>query len=311
MDLETINQLYQALAEPLAKVLGNHFREGSFRPMEKRGLVADEALKIIFLSPKGKPTAFILYSSPRSPDLVARSMRRARQAKQLLGNDLGRVILSPLAEGEIKGLSYAILPYCNPLSNWAPIWRFQRLILRPALFKWLLEVTKHTVAGVEQAQAEEQFLQPLRRLVTLESISESIRAAANNAIKRLTAGTWKPRTVLMHGDLWKGNVLIGVTGSMGLKWKNRFAIIDWASSLPEGYAFFDLVRLAQSMNLRGRGFMKEVRMHCRLLDCEPSDAAGHLLSALGYLAESLEYFPLKRFAQMAELCFEFLRNISV
>jgi hypothetical protein len=69
-----------------------------------------------------------------------------------------------------------------------------------------------------------------------------------------------PNYVLMHGDFWKGNILIAPKADFpaaGTRWNERFVIIDWPGSITQGYAMFDLIRLAQSFRLSSNALKRD------------------------------------------------------
>jgi hypothetical protein len=113
----------------------------------------------------------------------------------------------------------------------------------------------------------------------------------------------------MHGDLWIGNVLLRDATS-GLKgaWSDRFVIIDWPGSMLRGHAIFDLTRLTQSISTGERALASELIRHCQALQCDPEDAVGYLLAALGHLEMNLEQFPFDRFMGMATACYHQLER---
>jgi hypothetical protein len=236
--------------------------------------------------------------------MVERAMRRAREAQRRLAPADRASILEPMLEGRAHGLSYAALPHCDGLAESRLVWWGQRALLRRPLFDWLRRSTASTLQDVEPDRIDPDFAEPLRRMASLEAGRPGFRAAACRAADRLETGAFRPRHVLMHGDLWKGNVLIRRdAGSPGRRrWRERFVVIDWAGSESRGHAIYDLIRLAQSMALGRRSLRREVEAHCRLLGCELVDARSHLLCALGHLAGHLEYFPVSAFARTAESC---------
>jgi hypothetical protein len=252
----------------------------------------------------------VLCSGPVSPSMVKRAMIRAHQAKAILGASTGALILDPLAEGSVGGLSYAVLPYCIGLSDSRPVWWIQRALLRPFIFNWLWHVTECTVRDVAPATIKYSFVEPLRRIASLDLISERMRTAAERAVKRLDAGTWTPRHVLMHGDLWKDNILMRTANHAHeqRRWRDRIVIIDWAGSQIHGYAIYDLVRLAQSMHLNARRLRSELDRHCRMLRCAPTDAMSYILAALGHILMNLEHFPIDRYVRLSESCFTRLEH---
>lgn len=312
MNRPTVGDLSRWLDDPLVDALGDRYGKLEISLLSQANTVVDGTTVLLLRDPAGQSRAVVLCSSPVAPGMVQRAMTRAQQAKVVLGASAGAPILDPLAEGSVRGLSYAVLPYCNGLSDSRPIWWIQRALLRPTIFNWLQRATECTVRDVEPAAIDRSFAETLRCMRSLVPISNGLRAAASLAAERLDAGAWTPRHVLMHGDLWKGNILIQPANRAveRLKMSDRFVIIDWAGSEIYGYAMYDLVRLAQSMHLNARNLRREVDRHCRLLRCEPADATSYLLAALGHIAMNLEHFPIDRYAHMAESCYTTLARIS-
>jgi hypothetical protein len=298
------------LDDPLADALGDRYGKLEVPLLSRANTVADGTTVLLLRDSAGQSRAVVLCSTPVSPDMVQRAMNRAHQAKVILGASTGATILDPLAEGSVRGLSYAVLPYCNGLSESRLVWWIQRELLRPSIFDWLWRVTECTVCDVEPAAIDRSFAEPLRRIASLEQMNDGLRAAAERAAERLDTGAWTPKHVLMHGDLWKGNILIRKANRAveQRRWRDRFVIIDWAGSEINGYAMYDLVRLAQSMGLNARSLRSEVDRHCRLLRCEPADATSYLLAALGHILINLEHFPMDRYARVAESCLTTLEH---
>ena len=93
----------------------------------------------------------------------------------------------------------------------------------------------------------------------------------------------------------------------GLPRRDRFVIIDWPGCRFDGHAIYDLVRLSSSVGASRRNFAREVAGHCRLLECEPVDAIGYHLAAVGSIGLDLEYYSPKRYRNMVERTSEYLR----
>lgn len=308
----SLDELRERLKEPLAQALGTSANVGEVSLLCEAKTVADDYSKLLVRDQHRRPVMVVLCSSPVSPQLVRRGMQRARAAKRALGPALGRVILDPLGEGDIAGCSYSILPYCRPLSNKRLIRRIQRRMMRPVVLRWLRSATAATVAEVDPQELQHAFMNPLTHLEGLLAVSDHLRHAASGALRALDHGTWTPCHVLMHGDLWDGNILIhhaDPTG-FGWPWGTRFVLIDWPGALLNGYAIYDLLRFAQAMSLQGRQLRREVESHCRILGCRFEHARFHLLTSLGYLAMHLEHFPPARYAKMSASCVRVLEAIG-
>lgn len=310
INVPTAEELKRWLTVSLEGTFGSTFDK--FELLSRNDKVVDGSTVYMLHSTKGQFHAVVLCSPPTSPNLIQRAMDRSHQAKLMLGNT-GRVpILETLSQGSVHGLSYAVLPYCTALSERRPVWWIQRALLSPLIFDWLWHATEATLRDVDPSAVDDSFAIPLKHLMSIKSLDSQMKSAALLAIERLASGAWVPRHVLMHGDLWKGNILIRPRNraSRRLKMSDRFVIIDWGGSEASGYAIFDLIRLARSMRLGKRKLQREVRRHCDLLRCEPADATSYLLTALGFFAMNLENFPMHRFLHMAESCYAVLAHNS-
>lgn len=302
MEKPSADQLSLWLAEPLADALAGRYGVLHATSLSRGDMVADGTTVLLLSDASKRPQAVVLCSAPIAPEMVQRAMRRAHQAKMALGELDGARILDTLAEGSVHGLSYAVLPYCNSISKLCGVRWVQRALLQPLVFDWLMRVAQSTVKCVEPAAIESAFAEPLRRLAGLQGISDGLRAATLHAAARLGSGAWSPRQVLMHGDLWQGNILIRTAGRSAQRWRDRAVVTDWGGSRVDGHAIYDLIRLAQSMRLPAKDLRRELVRHCRVLECDLADARSHLLAALGGIMMNLEHFPMNRYLCMAESC---------
>jgi len=293
-ELLTALELADALAGPVGEALASIARVGSIEPLGPDKPVADQTYKYLVVSSEGKHLAVVLCSPRVSPGLIARGNRRAAEAKRALGPELGAVVLDPLGEGRVDGLSYVVLPYCEPLGEKRLAGWLQRRRVRPRVLDWLLGLTRQTMRDVSEADRHGRFIRPLGRLASAVDACDDVRRAAEWGLKSLEKGGWTPRYVLMHNDLWKGNILLDRGGGI--------VVIDWPGSLMDGYGVYDLLRLADSFGLGDRALGEQVRAHCRVLGCDPRDAVSHLAAGLGHMMDHLDHFPMHRFLPLAEKC---------
>jgi hypothetical protein len=243
--------------------------------------------------------------------MISRAVLRSRDAKSLLDIASGNHILDPIFEGRVQERSFAVMPHCENLSNIRPVWWLQRWALRKPLFGWLQSVTAQTARAVPDDDSLINFARPLEFISSFKIMNREIKSSAIHAKRRLLERKWMPSYVLMHGDFWKGNILIGPTADFpaaGTRWNERFVIIDWPGSITQGYAMFDLIRLAQSFRLSSNALKREIEAHCRILRCDESDAISYLLTALGHIGENLENFPPESYARMATSCYATLAS---
>ncbi len=71
---------------------------------------------------------------------------------------------------------------------------------------------------------------------------------------------------------------------------------------------YDLIRLAESLDLVRSQLRQNVAAHCKILGCNLEDSHHYLITALAYIALHLEQFPLERFIEMAMSCLETLEK---
>jgi hypothetical protein len=264
---------------------------------------ADATAKLVFRNQAGRPRAILICSNPVAPGAIATAVAAAAHAKTLLEGNAKEAILDPLATGVVDGLSYALYTWCLPLSNHRLLWPLQRRSLRPRLLQWLREVLQATRRDVSDGAVEQSFLAPLRYVADAMDLDPAIRHAATLASKRLCQGQWRPKFVLAHNDLWKGNILLGGPPSVSA-WSGQrpFVVIDWVGSCEKGLAIYDLVRLADSLRMRQSALAGEIREHCTLLDCDPIDSRGYLLASLGMLRLWPGDFSRNRYLQLVSDC---------
>lgn len=290
----TPKRLAEELAGPVGEALLSTTRVGSIVPFGDDKPVDDQTFKFLVRSSEGDRVAVVLCSPVVSPDLITRSSFKAREAKAALGPELGRAVLTPIAEGEVRKLGYAVLPYREPLSDKRLAGWLQRRRVGPKVLDWLQGVTRQTMCDVSDAETFASFQRPLWLLAEAVDASDAVRRAAEIGIRGLEQGRWKPRFVLMHNDLWKDNILLDADGGI--------VVIDWPGSTVKGYAMYDLVRLADSFGMSDRVLGEQVRAHCRILGCDPKDGVSNLAAALGYLLGDLDHFPMHLFLPMADKC---------
>lgn len=298
-----------SLAEPFAALLHRellgtvmqpHGRLGAVRPMVLPRIVPERADRFLVLDARARRTAVVAVSAADRPRAQLEAAKRAVAARRMLGARLGAAVLVPWHIGEIDGLYFAVTPYRAPLSEQDSIRHLQRLHLRGHLLQWLHEATVRTVRRPTAFQGTREFLAPLRALTERSVHGERLRLAACETLEALSCGTWKPRLVLAHNDLWEGNVLRAPEGPF--EWS--FALIDWGGARVRGHAIYDLVRLADSFGLSGRSLARQLELHAQALGCSPAQTKHHLVAALAWLAANLDEWPPESFTQVADHCLE-------
>ena len=301
----------EELRGPLAASLG--IEAESLRvTLAYRGQLVDSTSIFLASTARGDVLGAVMWSPEAAPEAVAYSMAKAEAASALLPPELASRVLVARAQGRVAGRSFALVPFCKPLGRVRPLWWLQRLPVREAVLEWLRWVCRTTARAVPPADVATAIQEPLTRLAAAEAATPGLRDLARAALVRLTDARWKPRRVLMHGDLWQGNLMVRApVGSADLDWARRVCLIDWGGSESEGYAIFDLVRAADALRVTPQRLQREVLAHCRALGCEPADAPSHLAAALAHVHSHLGEFPLERFVGMADTCRQTLQRAAL
>ena len=272
--------------------------------------VADDPAKLLVKDLRGRKLAVVLVASPVEPELVGRGMRIAGEAKHVLGESLGCVILTPLGEGTIRGLSYTILPFQRPISEGMIARRYWRLVLRPKVLDWVAGISERTATRVDDVDVQSTFEVPLEHLAALETMHPEIRSAARNSLLQLKGSEWEPYSVLMHGDLWEDNLLLA-SPSPWFSTDRRnppFVVIDWPGATLRGYPMYDLLRITHSMRLGNSALRREISRHCEIFGVGAAGAVGHLLACLGHIGLNLGCFPMEMYTAMSMTCFNDMRK---
>lgn len=293
-----------------AKRLGIAVENSPFLPsaLSLEDAPADASFKAIFKNAAGQPRLFLLCSNSLNPDLIARNVAKARQAKELLGIPLGDTIQMPLNEDRFEGLTWALFSLNQPLSNDPWRWRWEKARLAWPVTTWLTNVVRKTKRLIPEHDMAQTAIAPLKAFSENEDFPMDFRQRANLAIERIESGTWQPQTILAHNDLWKGNVMLPGPDHPGSA-PPKFTVIDWAGSSTKGFAFFDLMKLARSFKFPGLFTKQVIRKQCTILECAEDDIMGYLLAGLGALGMNLENFPPRIYVQMASECIEDLHRI--
>lgn len=262
-------------------------------PLVEHGkvLMADDApSRAVVIDSRGEPYAVLFVSTPVDADYVAHSVANAVAAKRLLGDDLGSVILDPVAAGEFRGLSFALWPWHRQSTNIRGLAYLQRWILLPRVLGWLREATQRTAQIPVEEEIQAIFARPLARIARDERFPLTFREAARAGIDRLESGTWRPRVVLQHKDFGHWNLLVPRGRAQRRQFPRGFILIDWSGALLRGYPFSNLLTRARTSKVPSRILRSELASHCRILNCEVIDILPNVLAGLGFIGEHLGHF---------------------
>jgi hypothetical protein len=273
--------------------------------LDQDASVADKPLKLIIEGRRSRPEAVVICARPADPAIVRRAVVRARQAAEMLGPRVGAVPLLPLADGTFGELSYVILPWHQPALQMGPR-RVRRLWTAARVLGWLRDAVSVSARAADDVTRPRRLLE---RLAGDARFGAAVRGDARLGLERLDAGQWRPKTVLVHNDLWLGNVLLPARTRCPDTNRYRFFLIDWAAAEMAGYPFWDLSRLCDSFGVPTPWARREIGRHCAILGFEPQDALSSLLLAIAHLGAQLRYFPVERYVHMSELMHEYLKGL--
>lgn len=254
---------------------------------ENKG-VADATQKfILHVSPSRR--FILIVSSSVSPFMVSRNAERMRMARSLLRHDAQGAIELPLAEGEYEGRTYAVWRLRKPLSFNRVLGKIQRAIICPSVFHWINEVAVQTL----HYHGSEELGTYVERLMAVPGLSDRAKQLATVYHRGFLTEEIAPLRVLQHGDFWIGNVLKAPNAP-------GFIVIDWPGATADGLPFFDLVKLALSINMTPKQFHSQLRRYSELISCNIAMALPYVVAGLGRLHAELEYFPEHRFLALCE-----------
>lgn len=246
--------------------------------------------KTVFVG-KGAGGLVVIVSPREFPGIVAEECHKAAEMRSFLG-ELGAPILEPMDTGCIDGSTYAVLPYRRPLSQKRVLGRLELLRIQRHVCNWLV-----LIAQRHGAETDVSTYRGALSALALRAPSGGATAAHLTAAERhLRSGRFLPRSMPMHGDLWKANVLHGEPGSA------PFTLIDWLGSARGGFPVFDLVRAAQTFCLTPKALYAQLELHRRALGCQLEDLPVYLLGALGHCAARLGEMSPAVFLAMADDC---------
>lgn len=279
---------------------------------DQKNDIPDETIKVLIKNNCQQNIAFAIFSSPLNPGHVHRGIKNVELIKKQITKELANHIVDHIDEGDIDGLSYAIWPFYQPLSNSRLPWFVQRKALSGSISDWLLSIAQKTSVIATSEKIETKFIDPLHFLSKLFSNNQFLQKKVHESLKCFDDKSWRPVNIVAHNDIWKGNILLNkyisylpfVSHPEGAKW----VVIDWSGSQIHGYPIYDLVRFAQSFKLSTGQLRQQLARHCDILHCDFNHARCYLVCSLAHLAMNLEYFPVHRFIELAGSCLALVDN---
>jgi aminoglycoside phosphotransferase (APT) family kinase protein len=145
-------------------------------------------------------------------------------------------------------------------------------------------------------------------LVKTQRADGPLLRIAGAALIDLESGAWQPRFVLMHGDLWRGNVMLPGRPRAMLRAlrSGAFAVIDWGGSDPDGIPFFDLLRALDSFGASTSTARSYLHTYSATLELPITDAPKYLASAWAYVLANSAHMPRELFETAQQRSFDLL-----
>lgn len=256
----------------------------------------DATTKIIARDPRGKPSGFVLMSSPVAPGMVRRGTDRARTVADALPENLAHVIIRPLAEAEYRGCTFALFPFRTPVATGRLRRKWQQRRLGHALLDWKAAVSARTANPCSQPNSRTAFRTALHAASTYDGLPPTLKQAAQHALERMEHDAWLPCSTMAHNDFWWSNVVLSPPDESA---DHGFQVVDWASARLDGFGVYDLLRMLGSLGLPTSKGQYWIKREAEALRCDVKDLEAHLAASLGDLSMHLEHFPRHRFVTMA------------
>lgn len=291
--------LDENIVKTLTKLLNVDEQEIIAQPLQTEVLVNDTTQKIIIsIGKSALPTAFVLISAKKTPGAIKSGYEKVSELAKRVGPALAKNLLMPLEVAETNGLTYSISRYHKPLNTNLLIKKLDNWRIGRPLINWVIAVAKATKTAANRQEIETSFMQPLLALSKADGLKPAYKKIALEALDAVNNGSWQPSFICAHNDLWCGNVLSSK--------QHKFVLIDWDGVLLNGYAFYDLVRVAGSFGFKKTRFNHVFKQYCNAMQCNEIQAKYYLISAFAFLHSDLGGWQLERFITLLESCMDYL-----
>jgi hypothetical protein len=273
------------------------------KPVFKAG-VADSP-DIFQVDEKRGPGAVLILSNDQQPAFARIGADAAQDAANCMADRLAQHVLVARQIGRWNTKSFAIYKRSQPLSPQKGMRALQLKFIKTDVLGWLAAVAKDTKTQIDQFDVQQTcFQDPCRYLIDDAAMPPAIKMQAQRTLSGIEDQTFKPVTILQHGDFWSGNLLLARGWPLTRSGLRHFEVIDWGSSTTAGYPFIDLLRFTRSLALSEPKISKHVREYCRVADLQPSDLLHYVTVASGHLGLNRGHFPHERYIAATKRLFE-------
>jgi hypothetical protein len=290
-------QFSPIISEAINRIMQPQGGVGKIKELIRTDRKGDGQKRFVVFNLAGSPIIIIAISLPKYPELLRVAAECALQAHARLGAS----VPAPLDMGVSDGVYFVITRYYHPRNRWE-IYRQSGQVLT-----WLSEATRRTVVDPLPEEIEREFVLPLYALSQHNELQQTERDGVQEALSELKSGSWRPRLVLMHNDLHRGNILKASELDMH-DWP--FVIIDWGGLRLAGHGINDLIQLARDLKLPPAELASQLKIHCELLKCNPLQLRYYLLCAFGFFLLNPSFCPFDKLDETLQISLAYL-DLSV
>jgi len=293
LDSEIITAIAKRLSVDTSQIIIKSF---------KTEVLVDDATQnyLVFTDKSQLAKAFVIVSPRKVPGAVKSGYEKLSEFANNIGETLAKKLLMPLEVNECNGLTYSISRYYRPLHNKLLLRQFDQFLVKKELINWVIGVAKATQIKATDQEKEEHFTKLLQALADAPTLPQVYKNTALNAVNAIKDDTWQPVFVSAHNDLWCGNLLRNED--------TLFSIIDWNGATLKGYAFYDLIRAAISLNLGRLAFGRVMKRYCGTIQCDKAHAKYYLISNWAYLYSDLGDWQYDRFLYSVDVSMRYLES---
>lgn len=240
----------------------------------------------------------ITLSNPSFPDSVSDAVAKIEAISSILGDKLGRHILSPSFSGEFAHRSYAFWPRKFPISSNRILKRIQITSIHTRVFEWITGVSNTTQAPiVSDEELLTRYIEPLTFVVDTDGLSSTAKQLAEETLRSIETSKFRPISVVQHGDFWYGNILLEKSWRLSSSSAPSFYLIDWGGSNVQGYPFIDALSFLMSITRADSTISDKLVIYARECKLPFRHIINYACAYAGYLGMNRAEFPHERYIE--------------
>lgn len=283
---------------------GNKYDLDSLRSLRRQNLnteVGDSSavFRVDGFSPADD--SIIIISNNRFPNFVSEAVGRTVLVAKKLESQLSERVLSPSVAGTHGLQSYAFWPRHMAIADNRVLKRIQILSVYKGVFQWLGDMAQTTRLPVSLGEdLKRQYTDPLTYLINQDFISAAIKGIATQVLSAMQDNTFRPVSVVQHGDFWYGNILLEKSWPLPLHTPKPFFIIDWAGANVHGYPYVDPLRFLMSIGKRDNEILHFLDLYGTKCGLPINDVLSYVCAYIGHLGMNRNEFPLDRYLKLID-----------